>query len=185
MKSLLKYVKGGLKLSLLALPFTLTAAGIGILVGVPIATLQKSNELYDEVRNTEIVQEIIQQEQDRVEEAFNSGTMSMEDYYDSKDYIKSNKFIDDVVKNNAVLNDYEGKLHNANLSCLYSLLFAVPAAPGMYGLLSLYSSLSEEYGVKKYKRILKSAKEDFEEAKEIKKMKKTEKELKDYSEEIM
>ena len=178
MKGFVKKLQGSLKLARLGLPFALISAAVGILVGVPVATSIKTDKLYDEIRNTEVVQELIDQEKDRVEQAYQDGTMTMEDYYDSQDYLISKDFIDDVVKNNTQLKDYGDDLQKTNLSFLYFMLFAVPAFPGIFEFLKLYTGILEDDGEKGYKRLIESAKEDFQEARDLE-------EINEYKEEIL
>ena len=185
MKGFAKKLQGSLKLARLGLPFVLVPAALGILVGVPVVASINTDKLYDEIRNTEIVQEIIDQEKDRVEQAYQDGTMTMENYYDSQDYLNSNDFIDDVVKNNTQLKDYGDDLQKTSLSFLYFMLFAVPALPGVIEFINLYTGIFEDDGEKGYKRVIKSAKEDFKEAKEINKLKRENKEINEYKEEIL
>ena len=177
MKSLLKYVKGGLKLSLLALPFALTAAGIAGAVITGVSTDKKINDLYDDFRNNEIIQEYIDHEQEVLDKKYENGDISSPEYLQQKDYIRSDDFIYKLINNNEEMKDFA----NLDKKTRSNIFYIIPA--GVVVILGLFSTL--KMFDERYKTIIGSAKEDFQEAKEIKKLKKTENELKEYSEEIL
>lgn len=186
MKSFIKYVKGGLKMALVSWPVVLALGGLGGVAGLIADGFIKEDKVYDEVRNTQIVQELIEQEEANLDVPFEESGMSLEEWTSRREYLESDDFIKTILKNYPELKEYKDKEHSAFVETLCSLVFSVPASIGAAFCLSFYTTiLNDLYEPADYKKLISSAKEDFEEAREIKKTKKTNKELKEYSEEIL
>ncbi len=187
MKGLLKNIKGGLKLTTLALPFVVLAGGIAGFAGLIGASFTKRDDLYNQVRNTEVVQELIEQEKAKIGDSFADSDLSLEEYTKRESYLKSTEFIQDMIRNNEQLKDYAAKENNYNNYILYSLIFTVPMIAGTIPIIGLYTHAFDETFCeeKKYKKIIESAKKDFEEAKNLRRQAKQDKELKRYDEEII
>ncbi len=182
MKALLKNIKGGLKMSMVALPAIALAGGLAGVVGFITDAAVKINALYDEVRNSEIVQELIEQERQKLEE----NDISLEEYSKRESYLESDEFISGLLKSNEQLADKEDSIYS---NMLYSLIFTLPVAVGACFSIDFYTEIFKEFDEKRRcVDIIESAKEDFEEAREIrhqaKKEKEKEKEIQKYEKEI-
>ncbi len=186
MKSFLKKLKGCCKLSTLALPFVLTLGGIAGITGIATSSNHSSKAVLDETRSNEVVQEIIQEEEKSIEEKHSNGTLSLEEYNEQMDYLKSDKFITDLFKNNEDLKEFADKYNSASNKQWFSLLFCLPTSIGMASVLLMYTNLFNDnyYDGKLYHEIIDSAKEDFDEAKMIKSAELQAKELDEYNEQL-
>lgn len=186
MKSFLKYLKGALKMALTAYPVVLVAGGLAGVSGLLADGIIKQQKVYDEVRNTEVVQELIEKEKENLDVPFEESGLSLEEWTSRKEYLESDEFIKDVLKNFPELKEYKDKEHSAFVESLCSMVFALPAAIGFASCLSFYTTiLNDLFEPATYKKVIESAKEDFKEAKEIKDSKKTKKEFDEYTEEIL
>ena len=183
MKSFIKYVKGGLKMALISLPALLLAGVAGLIADGSI----KANNVCDEVRNTQLVQELIEQEQANLDVTFEESGMSLEEWTSRKEYLESNEFISDIMDRYPELKEYKDRYHNAvDVEAPCSLIFSVPAAAGFLSCIAFYTKIMKDYSEPaSYEELIASAKNDFEEAKEIKKSEKLNKELHEYTEEIL
>ncbi len=178
MKSFIKNIRGGVKLASLSLPFVILAGTAAGFAGIIADNTIKLNSFYDEVRNTEIVQELIEKEKANIENSFENNDHSLEEYTKRTSYIESTEFLKDALKSDERLQDYANREHKILTEPLYGLTLSVPMILGVYSLVNLFMV------DKKYKKIIESAKKDFEDAKQIAEEKKLEKELNEYSEEI-
>ncbi len=186
MKSLLKNIKGGLKMILLAHPIILTVGGIAGITGLITDGVVKYNKTLDEVRNTEIVQELIESEQKTLDLPFEESGLSLEEWTARKKYLESNQFCQDVLDKYTELKEYKDKGQNATTEALCSLVFALPTVFGVMQCLTFYSHFWDGYNnPTPYERLRDSAKADFREARHIKRKKREEKEVEDYKEELI
>ena len=186
MKSLLKRVKGCLKLSVLPIPFLLVAAGIGGAIATGTITGKKIRANYEQFRNNEIVQEYIAHEQSALEEKYQAGEIDSVDYLAQKDDIGSDDFIYEIIHNDKQLSELAAKDNKARSNIFFILLDAAPLVGGVISFASLYLySSSQYYDKKRYKQLIDSAKEDFQGAKDIKDLENKNRELDEYKEEVL
>ncbi len=186
MKSLLKNIKGGLKMILLAHPVILTVVGLAGITGLLADGIVKGEKTLDEVRNTEIVQELIESEQKTLDLPFEESGLSLEEWTARKKYLESNQFCQDVLDKYTELKEFKDKKQNALNEALCSSIFALPLAVGIAQCMTFYSHFWDGYNnPTPYERLRDSAKADFEEAKRLKWKKKEEKEVEEYKEELI
>ena len=184
MKAFLKNLSGAFKKALVAYPIVLVAGGIAGVAGLMADGFIKQEKVYDEVRNTEFVQELIESEKENLDVPFEESGMSLEEWSSRKKYLESDDFIEDILKNSTELKEYSDKKDAASNEIMCSLVFALPLAMGFASLFTFYTALLEDDFTSPSEKLLASADEDFAQAKEIKELSRKKKEYDEYKEEI-
>ncbi len=186
MKSFIKYVKGGLKMALVSWPVILTLGGLAGFSGLLADGFIKEDKIYDEIRNTPLVQELIEQEKAKNDVATEESGLSPQEWNSRNKYLESDAFIKDTIDHYPELKEYKDKEYISLVEKICSPVFILPISFGIISCYCFYTKLSENPNVPAfYKMLMEIAKKDLCEAQETKNSKKFNKELNKYKEEVL
>ncbi len=174
-------LRGHLKMLSLAMPFALIATG-SIGLGTAInSTLAKEAQIRNDAKNTEIVQEIIENQSEKLQNSLKNESISSDEYLQKKNHLESNEFIGELINTLPELKDFKDANAKNYSNLLFSTLYAAPILAGTAWALAYYSS-GFFGGKRRYHSVIQSAKNDYAEAKEIEKKNKMNNEYNNYKE---
>ncbi len=141
-------------------PITLTVAGIGGFLGLLSYSLVNANQTCNQVKDTAIFQEILEQDKEELNSSLEEGKLTQKQYNSKLKSLGSIEYVTKITNKYEELKEYDEKLELSVVESFCSI--PVLAVPLVSALLSLVLSA--------YERLYESAKKDFNQAKRIKEM---------------
>lgn len=177
-KSIIKRIKGGLKLSPTITCVILTGAGVLATLGTGITCAVYDHKMYDIRESYEPgIEEIITKKQDEIKELFNEDEITQNEYLKqsselaSKDYKQS--LIDDILKDDENYQSLKKILGTMSKAAISMAVITASA----FSTLVIFS--------RTFDKLEDSGQEDIKDAKVVKKNEEIEEELSKYKEEVI
>ena len=175
----LKNVRGGIKYGLTFLPLAAAIGGTGTFIWLACHGLNYYNKAFEEVRESPVIQEVIDSDTEILKEQLENKEITMQEYQDKISYWDSEENLSNYLKS-----DKEGnKYYLDKIKKGSDMATAGIALSLLYPFVTGFGS-SVFYGSELFDSFIESAKNDWYDAKQMKDEERRKREYDDYKEEL-